>query len=224
MKARWMVGMLSALLVLSVSMASAQGGGRRGQLGGGGIQLLRNADVQKELKMTQAQIDKIDAKQQELRQAQRDAFGGGNPQDLSAEDRQKAMAKIQEAQKKALTDILDATQLKRYHQLELQQQGPLALTRKEVAEELKLTDEQKTKITDIQRQVTEETRAARQGVNFQQLSAEEREKLTKKTQEIQKAAGEKVVALLTDEQKKKWTEMQGEIVKFPLTVPPQRRA
>jgi hypothetical protein len=213
--------MTLALVTLSMSFASAQGG-RRGQFGaGGGIQMLRIEEVQKELKMTPEQIGKLDAKQQEVRQALQEAFpGGGNPQDLSAEDRQKRVAKQQELQTKAVNEILDTTQQKRYRQLELQQQGLIALTRKDVASELKLTEEQVTKLRKIQSDMGEETRAARQGVNVQQLSDEERQKLTAKTDEIRKAAGEKAVAVLTDEQKKQWKEMQGEPFKFP---PPQRR-
>src|SRR5262245_47699896 len=47
-------------------------GGMMGRMGGGGLGMLRQESVQKELKMTQFQIDKLDAKQQELRTKMRD--------------------------------------------------------------------------------------------------------------------------------------------------------
>ena len=66
-----------ALLAISVVAASAQGGGGGGRRGGmmgrmGGLGLLRQEAVQKELHMTPPQIDKIDAKQQEVQQQMRD--------------------------------------------------------------------------------------------------------------------------------------------------------
>lgn len=225
MKARQIVGMAAALLVLSMSLALAQGGGRRGGgFNNGGLQLLRIPEVQKELKMTQEQIDKIAAKQQEVQQAMQELRqGGGGGQQLSAEERAKRNEQIQEIQKKAVSGILDATQMKRFHQLELQQQGPVALTRKDVASEMKLSEEQTTKIREIQTKMNEDLRAARPGGGGgQQLSAEERAQMQAKTQEIQKAANEKIVALLTDAQKTQWKEMTGEEFKFPPPMPRRR--
>jgi hypothetical protein len=217
MKLRMISGFMMALLVLSMSLVSAQGRRGGGQFGGGGgLQLLRIAEVQKELKMTPEQVGKIDAKQQEVRQAMQELRqGGGNQQQLSEEDRAKRTAKMQEIQTKAVKDILDEKQVKRFNELQLQQQGPLALARKDIADELKLTDEQKQKIVKIQTDMNEERRAAMQGVNFQEMSEEERAKMMTKMQDMQKAAGDKVVAVLTDEQKKKWKEMTGEPFKFP---------
>jgi hypothetical protein len=175
--------------------------------------------VQKELKMTPEQITKVDAKQQEVRQATQTARGE-NFQQLSPEERAKVNEKVREIQQKAVNEILDATQQKRFHQLELQQQGPSAVTRKDVADELKLSEEQVTKIRAIQTQMNDDMRAARQGVDLQ--NAEARSKMTEKVQEIQKASGEKVVALLTDKQKEQWKEMQGEAFKFPPPAPRRR--
>lgn len=220
MKARWITGMVSALLVLSMSLALAQGQGRRGGgLQQGGLQLLRIEEVQKELKMTPEQVAKLDAKQQEVRTATQ-AARGANFQQQSPEERAKANEKIREIQTKAVNEILDATQQKRFRQLELQQAGPSAVTRKDVADELKLTEEQVTKIREIQTKMQEETRAARQGVDFQDADA--RTKMTEKVQEIQKTSGEKVVALLTDKQKEQWKGMLGESFKFPPPMPRRR--
>ena len=218
MKARYSMVLTLALFVMSISVASAQFGGRRG-MGGGGIQMLRIPEVQKELSMTDAQIGKLDAKQQEVGQAMQEARQGVNPQQMSAEERQQFMTKMQDIQTKAVADVLDAKQMKRYHQLELQQSGSMAFMRKDVTSELKITDDQKDKINKIQAQVGEDMQAARQGLDFQNMSQEDRAKLTAKTQEIQKAAGDKIVALLTDDQKKQWKNMLGEPFKFPAPRP-----
>lgn len=215
MKRRSFVGLVLALalLPLSAGTASAQGGGgggRRGMMGRqGGLQMLRLPTVQTELKMTPEQIAKLDAKQDEVRQSMQGLGGGGGGGQLSPEERQQRMDKIQEIQTKAVNDILDPTQQKRFRQLELQQQGPSALARKDVATELKLTDEQKTKIAAMQQQADADRRSAMQGVDFQSMSTEERGTLMTKMQDIQKASGEKMAALLTDAQKAQWKEMQG---------------
>jgi len=218
--------MLAALLLMAVNgAASAQrgGGGFGGQRGGmgGGLMLLRMPEVQKELKMTPDQISKVDAKQQDVGAAMREIFqSAGNPQDMSPEERQKMMGRMQEIQTKAVNDILtDDAQRKRFHQLELQQQGGAALGRKEVADELKLTDAQKKQIADIQQASNQARRDAMQGFgNPQDMSAEERTKMMTKMQDMQKATNEKLVGVLTDAQKAQWKDMTG----APFTFPPMQ--
>jgi len=227
---RTILGPVLAILTLSVvavGAANAQGGGGRGGrgMGGfgrmGGIQMLRVPEVQKELKMTPDQISKLDAKQQEVQDATRALFqGGGGFGGGDLEERQKRMAEVQEIQNKAVNDILNADQQKRYHQLELQRQGTIAITnRKDVQDELKLTDDQKTKIGDIQRQAMDDMRSMMQGADPQSMTADERRQMATKMQDAQKANSEKVLGVLTDDQKKQWTTMQGTPFKFPPMQP-----
>jgi hypothetical protein len=192
-------------------------------MGRGGLQMLRIPEVQKELKMTPEQIGKIDAKQETVRQGFQDALQGSNPFQMSTEERQKTMDKLQDIQTKAVADILDPTQQKRFHELELQQQGPNAIARKDVQDELKFTDDQKKKVTEALRQTDTDRRAAMQGVDFQNLSDEERTKMMTKMQDIQKAQGDRLLALLTDAQKTQWKEMQGAPFTFPAEGPPPAR-
>jgi hypothetical protein len=215
-------GATALLMALSVT-AFAQGGrqGRGGGMMAGGLRLLAVKEVQEELKMTQPQIDKIEGKQQEVMASMQEVFqgagGGGGFQNLSPEERQKLMAKVQEVQTKAVNDILDATQQKRFRQLELQQGGlNMAVARKDVADQLKITDEQRQKIGEIQRGLMEEMQSLRQGGGGgQDATPEERQKMNTKRAEIQKAANDKALALLTDTQKKTWTELTGAPFKFP---------
>ncbi len=194
--------------------APGQGGGRRGggfgrggQFGGrmGGLFLLRIPQVQTELKMTQPQIDKLDAKQQEIQDQMRAIFqGGGGFQQMSPEERQKAMQKMQDIQAKAVADILDTGQQKRFHQIELNLQGYRALEQKSNQDEIGLTADQRAKVAAI---VTDENTARREA--FQSLQGGDREAARSKMQEIQKSTEEKIGALLTDAQKSKWKEMLG---------------
>ncbi|HVK06434.1 MAG TPA: hypothetical protein VM490_23385 [Armatimonadaceae bacterium] len=185
-----------------------------------GIGMLRIAEVQKELKMTPEQVAKLDAKQDEVRQKMQTLFqGGGNPAEMTPAERQKRTEQMMEVQTKAVNEILDPTQQKRYRQLDLQQQGASALMRKDVADELKLTDEQKKALADAQVKADEDRRAAMQGVDFQGMSADDRAKLMTKMQDIQKASGDKMLAVLTDAQKTQWKEMQGTPFTFPAPTP-----
>jgi hypothetical protein len=219
---------LTVLSVITAGAANAQGGGpggggRRGgmfgMMGRGGLGMLRIPEVQKELKMTPDQIAKIDSKQQELRDQMRSAFQGGGPGG-DPEEMQKRMAQVREMQDKAVADILNGDQQKRYHQLELQQQGSMALaSRKDVQDDLKLTDDQKSKIDEIRQKAMDDMRASMQGVDFQSMTADERQKMMTKMRDAQKATGDKIEAVLTADQQKQWKEMQGAPFKFPAMQP-----
>jgi hypothetical protein len=218
MKVRYVAAAVLALSVATAGLASAQGGRGQGRpgMGGGGLFMLRIKEVQTELKMTEPQIAKLETKQQETMQAMQELRQGVDFQNLTPEDRAKMAAKGQEIQTKAVNDVLDTTQQKRFKQLELQQIGVGgAINRKDVAEALKITDEQKKKIQDIQTTAREEMQASFQGVDFRNMTPEDRTKLGEKMAASQKATGDKVMAVLTDTQKKQWAEMTGPAFKFP---------
>jgi hypothetical protein len=221
----WMV---CGLIACSLS-ALAQGGGRgQGRMGmmGGGMMMLSIPEVQQELKMTPDQISKLQSKSQEVRQAtmelMREAGGPQAFQEMSQEERQQLMEKMQAIQKKAISELLNADQQKRYHQLELQQQGVMAFGRKEVREALKLTADQGEKIQEIQRSQMQAMREAMQGVDFQNMTDEERQAMQRRMEALQKATYDKCVAVLTAEQQKQWKEMIGEPFKFPTRRPMRR--
>jgi hypothetical protein len=214
-------------LALSVSLApvaGAQGGGggrgQRGMGGGGGLALLTIKDVQTELKMTEPQVAKIAEKQQEMQGKMQELFqgGGAGGERPSREEMQARQAKIRELQSKAVNDILDTKQQKRFAQLEYQSMGVSgASQRKEVADALNITEDQRTKMREIQQAQFEELRNSG-GAGFgPDATPEERAAMMKKFQDLQKAANEKIVTtVLTDAQKTKWKELIGEPVKFSL--------
>jgi len=190
------------------------GGGFGGQRGGGLMQMgLSNLPVDvlvKGLKLTDDQKTKVDDVQKKIREAQRAAFGGGNnpfgggagggnrpdPAQLQEmmtkmqEDRKKNDAQIEavltDDQKKALPAFLKDVQTFQTAQL------PLALVG-----DLKLTDDQKTKmaavVTQIQKIAQEKRQEAMDNQDFQSL----REIMT----QTQTALKDKTRALLTADQK-----------------------
>ncbi len=217
MRRRLIAGAALLLLVAGMNVASAQGGRGRGGFGGGGLRMLIAKDVQDELKMTAPQIEKLDAKQKELQDLRQNS--GFDFQNATQEERQKFQQKMQDAQTKAVGDILDAKQQKRFRQLELQQMGTQAFTRKDVADELKLTEDQKKKIGDIQQAQFAKMREMFQGGGGQNATPEEQQKMRQQMQELQRGATEKITAALTDAQKSQWKAMQGETFKFAPPAP-----
>ena len=189
-------------------------GGFGGQRGGGLMQMgLSNLPVDvlvKGLKLTDDQKTKVDDVQKKIREAQRAAFSGGNnpfgggagggnrpdPAQLQEmmtkmqEDRKKNDAQIEavltDDQKKALPVFLKDVQTFQTAQL------PLALVG-----DLKLTDDQKTKmaavVTQIQKIAQEKRQEAMDNQDFQSL----REIMT----QTQTALKDKTRALLTADQK-----------------------
>ena len=219
-----LVGATAVLSLVAFAQGSAHaqrgnggggfGGGFGGQRGGGLMQMgLSNLPVDvlvKGLKLTDDQKTKVDDVQKKIREAQRAAFGGGNNpfgggagggnrpdpaqlQEMMAkmqEDRKKNDAQIEavltDDQKKALPAFLKDVQTFQTAQL------PLALIG-----DLKLTDDQKTKmaavVMQIQKIAQEKRQEAMDNQDFQSL----REIMT----QTQTALKDKTRALLTADQK-----------------------
>jgi len=194
---------LGAVVMMSTP-AWAQGRGGFG--GGGGAMLLTNKGVQKELKVTDDQASKLTTFSEEMRAKQREAFQG--LQDLSDDERRTKMQELQRSMqadmKKGLTDILKPEQLTRFQQIQRQQMGAQAFLMPDVADTLKITDEQKTKLQEIQQESGQQMREV-----FQEFQ-NDREGATKKMAELRKASTDKAMAVLTDSQKKSWKDMIGE--------------
>lgn len=189
----------AALLVVAFAVAAttsavAQEKGKRPQGGGGpgGGSLLGSPDVQKDLKISEDQVKKIE----DARGSMRDAFAGF--QDLSMEERNKKMAEVTAEIRKKTEAVLTADQLKRLNELKFQQVG--AVNNPEVQTALKVTDEQKSKLTALGTEYGEKRRGLFQGAGGGGqggFSPEMREKMTA----LSKEQDEKALGLLTAEQK-----------------------
>ena len=193
-----------SLFVLAAAPALAQGQGR-GFGGGGGPMLLGNKGVQQEIKATDDQVSKLNTFAEELRGKQREAFQGF--QDLSQDERREKMTEFQKTMQadmsKGLAEILKPEQVKRFHQIQVQQAGSNAFTQAHVADKLKLTDEQKSKVRDINQEVMTSMGELRE--QFQN----DREGAMKKATEIRKAASDKAMEVLTAEQKTTYKDLLG---------------
>jgi Spy/CpxP family protein refolding chaperone len=193
---------LATVLVLAGS-ASAQG--KKGKFGKGGFGpfgLLMNADVQKDLKLTDEQITKIKELSDKQAAAFKELFG---IQDK--EERGKKFKEMNEANKKAIDDVLQPEQTKRLEQLQLQQGGAGALLRSKIKEKLDLTQDQVEKIQQLLKDAGPKFKEAFEG--FFEASKEEKEATMKKVAEVSKSLLADALKILNDDQKKAFEEMRG---------------
>jgi Spy/CpxP family protein refolding chaperone len=187
------------------------GGGFGGGMGGFGIsesQLLQSAQVQKELELVDDQVAKI----KEIA-GDRSAFSG--LRDLSNDERREKMAAAAKAQKEKLDAVLLPAQQARLAEIMLQVRGAGALNEADVQAKLGLTDEQKTQLKTVQdenRKAMGELFAG--GGGGRDASQEERAANREKRTKAQAEANEKLLAVLTGEQKSKFEQMQGKKIEI----------
>lgn len=195
------------------------GFGPPGGMMGSGLGLLGMQEVQKELGLSDEQVNEVKPLMAEIQKQRRAPFGGlsfEEMQKLSQEDRDKLFAdtrkKAEAAAKETdakLGKILKKEQSERLGQLRLQREGLGAFNRPEVAEELGLTEAQLAKM----RKIREDARP--QGGFSPDMSEEERREFFANMQKQREKADADVLGVLTAAQKEKWTEMKGKEFKFP---------
>ena len=198
------LALAAGVLILAASPVAAQG--PRGGFRPSPLMLLGQKSVQEELKLSPDQVQKVQAAVEK----QMESFQGFR--DLSDEERGKKMQEMAKENEKFVADNLKPDQAKRLHQIALQQQGGRALADDKVAKELTLTDDQKGKIKDILEDTGSQVREL-----FQSGFSEE---TRTKVRELNNAATEKTLGLLTADQKTKWKEMTGEPFKGEIRFGP----
>lgn len=188
--------------------ALAQQGQRRGGFGfgGGGISmLLSNTSVQSELKLDADQIEKakdLATKAREKFESERQSLEG-----LSGEERFQKMREIgkevNQLAEKTAKEFLKPEQLKRLHQINLQQLGANAFREEHLQKKLKLTEDQKSSIDSIIQASNQEMR------EIFQSSQGDRQGAMAKLAELRKETLNKIEAKLTSEQKESYTKLLG---------------
>jgi hypothetical protein len=194
-------------LALLASPVWAQG---RGGFGGGAAGFLMAPNVQKDLKLTDAQVRKVQETLREIRERHQVDYSA--LRDASADVRWEKMATLNETVsdevKKALS--FSDEQSKRFDQISLQAHGLQAFANRTVNEKLNLNNDQKSKI----RAIVEATRSSFAGAFNKDASEQERTDARNKWTATQKENMTKVQALLTDDQQKAWKELTGEPIEI----------
>jgi len=138
----------------------------------------------------------------------------GRPQ-ISDEDRarfrEEAAARAKK-EREELAKILKPEQLKRLTEIYIQQAGVAALNDADIAEKLKISDDQKEKMSKVRE---EQQTAMRELFAGGRDGGGDREGLRAKMEESRKKTEEKILAVLNDDQKKQFEEMKGKKFDMP---------
>jgi hypothetical protein len=215
------LALIVAIAAIACS-AMAQGGGGGGRRGGGGqrgggaqyspMALVRMAEVQTEIGLTDDQKTKVTDLNTSVRQKSTDARTAAGS-DRAAQ--QEAMAKVNADALKSLGEILKPEQMKRLRELQIQWSGKtLVITDKALQSDLGITDDQKTKLTELQAKQRAAMQEAQQSANGDRAAIQEA--MTKNA----KIMDDEIDKVLTDAQKTKLKELGGKELAKPA---PQRR-
>jgi Spy/CpxP family protein refolding chaperone len=204
---RWMaaaVTLVLAAMVVEPVLAQGGGGGGRGgmmrQRAYSQARLATLSEVATDLKLTDEQKTKISAIADQLQSDIRSSFGGGGgPPDMDKLEQmnQDATAKVDA--------LLDAGQQKRLSEITIQVNGASSLNDPAIRKQLNFTDEQTKKYEEAR----DANRAAMGEV--MQMSREERQA---KMADLRKEADDRLLGVLTDQQKTEFEAMKG----TPLTI------
>jgi uncharacterized protein YgfB (UPF0149 family) len=162
-------------------------------------QLAALPDVQTELKLDDEQKTIVTEVNDQLRQERRDLLGTGFDGWSAIQGR---MEQLNSEASKKVNDALKPEQRTRLQQISIQQNGPRSLQDADVVAELGLSDEQKTKLVEA---VSENTKAFESG-----FGGGDRESWRQQAGELADQADERLMGVLTDEQKTKLEQLKGE--------------
>ena len=121
------------------------------------------------------------------------------------EKMREAMTELRNKSEDKLSDILDPIQMDRLVGLHIQKDGVQSFSSKTVAARLKITADQKAKVTALVTSAGEEMRAAMTpGADFREVM-----------EKVRKESEEKTMAVLTADQKAEMEKIKGEKFEFP---------
>ena len=207
-----------AMAIMLLGLAQAQQRGRLSRFFGDnfsvGVSLLSIEKVQGELKLSSEQIGTATKVGEKLSQDRRALY-----EDLSREERRERRdelrikaAEISFAAVMQIAETMDDAQKKRWREITLQVRGAAALAEEHMAKRMELTEEQVIKLTDLTAKQREKMRETFRQSQGQDLSREER---IKQFRAMVEETNKQRLAVLTDEQRAKFKEQQGEKFELP---------
>lgn len=159
------------------------------------VLLLRQQSIQRELKLTDAEIEKAH-KHCATQWAKAQEANG-----LSPSEADKKFAEMERENQRFIETTLTKEQQKRLNEITLQVAGLLSLTRHHIASQLGLTAEQKTRAKEMQQEARREA--------DELLEVKDKTQQRAKLKELRATTRKKINELLTDAQEAKWREMTG---------------
>lgn len=218
---RWAFAAVMAAGMVGITVAQDQPrprGGFGGGFGfGGPTTLLRSKTVREDLKISDDQAKKLQEwgkeyatkSQETMREKMKDI-----PRDQFREKMGAIMAEATADAYKQIGTILDEKQVARLKQIDVQQSGTRALSRADVQESLKISDEQKEKLRGISEDSGKALQELREeygirGFGPTNLDEAKQKEYDRKQAGIRKEVEDKTTAVLNDDQKAKWKELTG---------------
>lgn len=205
-------GKLVAFIVTALwtSAAIAQGPARGQAFRAGGespndpTYLLGSESVQKELGLSDTQKASV----QKLRDADNASFSVGFRGQSQAAIQDKLEQRA-EQNRKRLSKILTAKQFDRLNEINIQVAGVSALSFDDVAEKLGLSAEQKSKLKNLGDESRRKMSELYFTNNGQQADAATQQRNKQKISEFKAERSDHALAVLTDDQREKFTRLQG---------------
>jgi hypothetical protein len=207
---------MTAIAKLQEEARAAFGGGRGGQGGNTpGGQKGRTKGNNNGASLQTAPAEWFFVQQAQPGQNQQGQKGRGG---FQITDEQRAEFQKQRAEQKAkLAEILLPHQMKRLTEIYIQQLGTRALDEEDIAKELNVTEAQKSQIAKIREDGSAARRELFAGGGGQ--SDAEREANRTKMEQMRKADDEKILGLLTADQKTKLEDLKGKPFAMPEAPP-----
>ena len=219
-RARGSVVLTIALVLTAACIAETQAQ-QRGRFGRGSsrsslLGLLSLEQVQKEMKLSEEQTTKVQeiikelgAEMQEQYTALREIEDRDQRRAKTTELRNQSDQKVREQ----LRDVVEREQVMRLYQIRIQVRAVVdSLANRYVSGRLELTDDQKNKLGEINKQL-----GAKQSevyATMRDASGEQRSEAFQKLRKIRSDADAEALALLTAEQKAAFEEMKGEKIEL----------
>jgi len=170
--------------------------------------LLDSESAQKELVLTDEQKAALQKVREEQSAGDRAFFAGF--MGISPEEMQRRLEQRASKLRNRIKQILTPKQMQRLNEINLQVAGFVALNYDDVAEQLGLSAEQKQQLKNLSDESHRKLNDLVATIRIQQLNNDERADLRKKQNQILAERKEKSLALLTEEQRSKFEELQGE--------------
>jgi Spy/CpxP family protein refolding chaperone len=202
-----MIKKLIILAAIGMAAVSAFGQGFRGGMAGmmtSPVGLMNRDDVRTELQLTDDQKNKLAELRESTQSKIRETFQNASGDFAAA---QKAMEPILADANDQINKILTADQQKRLKEIGYQIGGyAIVATDKDLQTSLALTDEQKSKISDLFKTMEAANASLREKASNQEISRQEAGQGAMKNRQ---ALSSQIEGLLTAEQKSKFKDMQG---------------
>lgn len=186
-------------LIVSTSLALAQGGGQGRAVQQSPLNLLARKDVQRDLGLTEVQITKVLAIVEKYRpQRGQNGAGAGPGRGGQMTDEQRAALleasrKRADEQNAAIAEVLTQAQVNRLGEIEWQIQGAISIRRPNIQKSLNMSDDQIARVREIQAEFQTALVALMQKLQKKELAPEEFQKQMNKRNETLKSDLEKVL-------------------------------